>query len=166
MTILRTSKRKSHRWATAALLVAVSLMACRGKGSGQPEYIDELAVLSSGPDGLKVWFALHDAAERPTYGAGQPTLEVFPRECTAFGLSCSRGETPLFQVERSVAIADFRWSKVGVGAFERDVLLFAFPRISTSQFTSEAPKSVEIVVALTSAQGQRIETSKTSTVGR
>ncbi len=92
-----------------------------------PEYIKEIATYREGYESIVVYFILADAYGDMTTCDGSATLIITDEDGALFVVS------PYLDPE------DFYETKSGQGAFERDVLVYSFGRISYSSFLNSRP---------------------------
>jgi hypothetical protein len=94
--------------------------------SNIPDYIKTVAAYKEGSDGIVVYFILADANGEVTTADGMAWVY--------FTDESSGHRRDIHEVKAKVTKSDFRLTKVGQGAFERDAILYSFGRIKYSDF--------------------------------
>jgi len=115
-------------------LLLLALIAC-GLNDNPPEYVKELVAYEEG-DGLIIYFILADASGAMTRARGRASLTITQ---TTWEWDRSLGylreqEQVLYNVTVRVDKSDFRKATVGLGLFQREVILYSFGRIPYSRF--------------------------------
>lgn len=103
--------------------------------TGAPEYIKEIVSYKEGTDGIMVYFILSDTQGRMTKADGDLTLEIY--ESTHEFDSNNNlvpKDTLLYTSHIGVYKAMFTKTKVGMGDFQHDALIFTIGRIAYSSF--------------------------------
>lgn len=94
-----------------------------------PDYIKSVNVYKEGSEGIMIYFILADASGAMTTSDGSVTLTIVPedRDCWAcYG--------DLYNMSYTVKKTNFQKAKVGIGAFEHEVILCSIGRIPYSSF--------------------------------
>ena len=101
-----------------------------------PSYIKRVTAYKEGSDGLFIYIVLADDTGAMTTAVGTLELEISE---TSHGFSRHGGmakqNIPLFSTRIAIRRASFRRSKVGLGAFEHEVIMFSVGRIAYSSFS-------------------------------
>jgi len=134
----------------AALLVCVGLLSgCTTPiHKTMPEYIDEVSAYKEGTDGVKIYFILKDINEYETAYDGHVSMTIE-----------TSTDTPivLYRTSLTVIADDFQQTTRGIGAFNRDALIYEFPRISYSSFLVQPSSEISyanVKITFTTPEGK------------
>lgn len=119
-----------------------------------PSYIKDVVSYKEGSDGFVVYFVLADSNGGMTRSAGRAELTVTVDDSSAVTYTRSA----------SVSVSDFQDTTAGVGAFEHDVVLASFGRITYSALTfppSPIRDTFTIEVKFTTSGGKVLTGSDT-----
>jgi len=118
------------------IMSVMFLSGCAQLNSNPPEYVKNVAAYKEGSDGLVVYFILADASGAMTTSDGEVTLTIFEthNEFSYTTYEIINRDEELFMASLNVKKADFYKTKVGMGAFEHDAIIFSFGRIPYSAF--------------------------------
>jgi hypothetical protein len=117
-------------WALALLL----LLACDRIGplnSAPPSYIKNVAAYKEGSDGIVLYIVLADSQGAMTIASGKLRVEIVE---TTYRHYPEKAEDQLFWSQFPVDRESFRRAKVGMGAFEHELILFTLGRITYDRF--------------------------------
>ena len=120
------------------------LLACEiPLNNNPPSYVDDVVAVKKGIDGFSVYFTLADNNGAETTSDGKVTLLIFDTD--NFNVSVLEKEDDFMkEITESLEIysrtynllkSDFYKTKVGLGSFQRDKILYSFNRIKYSDFT-------------------------------
>ena len=94
-----------------------------------PDYIKSVNVYKEGSEGIMIYFILADASGAMTTSDGSVTLTIVPEDH-----DCWANYGDLYTMSYNVKKTNFQKAKVGVGAFEHEVILCSIGRIPYSSF--------------------------------
>ncbi len=124
-----------------AIVAAVS---CSRLNERPPSYIRDVTAYKEGSDGLMVYFVLADANGAMTTSDGTVSLRITQTRIAVDPHSFQTRQTDehLYSTDFKVKKKEFRKTKVGLGAFERDVILYAVGRIPYSSFAKRPSEPI------------------------
>jgi len=129
---------------------AVLTVLLDGLSNGNPpSYVKDVVAYSEGSDAFMVYFILADSSGNMTTSDGNVELTISE---TVYSYSrysgSSESERVLYFATLDIKSTDFQRGKVGIGAFERDAVLYLLGRIPYSWFSrwpSESSGKVHIL---------------------
>jgi hypothetical protein len=134
----------SQRIRIAIIVVSMAFAcSCGGMSTNHnlPSYVKTVTAYKEGPDGIVVYFVLADAQGSMTTADGAVHIQVNEKMSDGY-------ESNILDVTYPVRASEFVRTKVGMGAFEREVLLFPIGRVTYSQF-KRIPNDERGVIHLT-----------------
>jgi hypothetical protein len=139
ITIQRGATMNRMLLSLGFVAASLLLMACSELmplNNAPPTYIKQVTAYKEGSDGLFIYIILADSSGAMTTASG--TLELHISETrhdfSLYG-GISERNKPLFSTRVAVPRSSFRRAKVGLGAFEHEVIMFPVGRISYSSFS-------------------------------
>ena len=126
------------------------LVACDTKlNSAPPSYVKDITCYKEGSDGIMVYIVLADETGAMTTASGTLKLTILETEHSQ----------PIFSLDLPVQHSLFQRAKVGMGAFEHEVLLLNIGRITYGSFSSppEEMSTGKLMVELTTEDGRIIK---------
>ena len=118
-----------------------------------PTYIKDVVEYEEGTDAIVVYFVLADRNGADTTAAGTVHLQIIQEES---GYLTGTTTTTLFDTILFVSNSDFFKTTVGMGAFERERIIYNFGRITYDQFDrypSGDFASGKVIIEFTTASG-------------
>ena len=143
------------RLITTILLASLWLLAaCDAQlNSAPPSYVKDITCYKEGSDGIMIYIVLADETGAMTTASGTLKMTILESEYSY----------PIFSLDTPVQHSLFQRAKVGMGAFEHEVILLNLGRITYGSF-STPPKEMstgKLVVELTTEDGRVIKGDKT-----
>jgi len=139
------------------------LSGCMPLNSATPSYIKQVTSYKAGSDGLVIYIILADSSGAMTTASGalDLTISETKNEYSNPGGFTER-KSRLFSASLSVQRSTFQKAKVGLGAFEHEVILLSLGRIAYSSF-SAAPKEMtgKILVEFRTEDGHLLKGEST-----
>jgi len=99
--------------------------------SSPPDYVKDVVALKEGSDGIQVYFVLADRNGAETTASGNVYLRVTEDKG---GFITPKTSTTLYERKTSITRSSFYKAQIGMGAFQRDRIIFSFGRVSYSDF--------------------------------
>lgn len=112
----------------ATLLTSLS---CSTSNVSPPEYVKDVVALKEGTDGITIYFVLADNTGTETAAAGDVRLRIVEERGSYL---TDKYEVTLYETSFTVKTSDFQKAKIGIGAFERERLIYYYGRISYDEF--------------------------------
>ena len=124
------------------MLGIMFLSGCAQLNDNPPEYVKDVVAYKEGSEGLMIYFILADASGAMTTSDGKVTLTIYETdiEWSFWRSEFIETEVKLYSASFNVKKQDFRKTKVGIGAFEHEVILCPVGRIEYSSFTKRPSK--------------------------
>ena len=103
-----------------------------------PHYIKNVAAYKEGTDGILIYFILADESGAMTTSDGSVTITVSETisKWSSTNDDYIEKDHVLYSTTIGAKKTDFRKTKIGMGAFERDAIIFPVGRIEYSLFRS------------------------------
>ena len=122
-----------------------------------PTYIKDVVEYEEGTDGIVVYFVLADKNGAETTASGTVYLKIVQEES---GYLTETTITTLYETSLYISKSDFYKVTVGMGAFERERIIYNFGRITYDQFDrypSGDFASGKVIIEFTTASGLVLE---------
>lgn len=118
------------------ILVLLFISGCGQLNDNPPDYVKSVTAYKEGAEGLMIYFILADASGAMTTSDGKVSLTISEtrREWSSWRSGFIETEEELYSIAFSVKKTDFRKTKVGMGAFEHEVILYPIGRVTYSSF--------------------------------
>lgn len=130
-----------------------------------PSYIKEIVVYKEGSDGIVIYIILADVKGEMTTASGQLNLKITEtHNDISINGNMSESNLSLFSSVLQVQKSSFRKTKVGLGAFEHEAILFSIGRVPYSDFTktpSEITGEVKISFITSGSDTRLLEGKET-----
>lgn len=117
--------------------VFLTILSCSNLNDNQPDYIKDLVMYSEGSDGKIIYFILADQSGAMTTSDGFLNLIITGKD--QYG-----SDRKMLHLGLDVQKKHFQKTKIGIGAFARDAIVYSFGRIPYSHF-DYVPNTTTIV---------------------
>ena len=146
-------------WIVTVILIVLGLIGCVSLNENPPNYIKSVVAYKEGP-GLAVYFVLADINGAMTTSDGRATLIISETKLdwdSQYFENIER-ESVLYSNSFVIQKNNFCLTKVGIGAFEHNVILYSFGRIAYSSFRKQPTEMFgKIKLIFQKPDGQIIE---------
>ena len=117
-----------------------------------------MVALKEGAEGLEIYFILADSSGAMTTSDGKVTLTIYETysRWSSWSSKFIERDLPLYSRSFNVKKTDFRKTKVGMGAFEHEVILYPIGRIKYSSFNRKPSEMTGKVKLIFQTPGGRI----------
>ena len=118
------------------IMFFVLFSGCASLNDNSPAYVKEVVAYKEGSEGLMIYFILADSSGSMTTSDGYVTLTISETHSEWSSLTSEYIDTEitLYSASFEVKKTNFQKAKVGVGAFEHEVILCSLGRIDYSSF--------------------------------
>jgi len=135
-------------------------LSCERPNKNEPDYIKDVVAYKEGSDGIFIYFILADARGAMTTARGRVEIVITEKKFVwpEFANKPLESEGILLLEHLNVDYSDFVNTKVGLGAFAREALVFPVGRLKYSNFVS-APKrqTGKVKIKFQTERGKEIE---------
>ena len=117
-------------------IMAMLLVSCGQLNQKPADYVKDVTAYKEGSDGVMIYFILADASGAMTTSDGTVTLTITQTRWAVDPHSYQPTEADVFLYTTNFKVrkSDFQRTKVGIGAFKRDAILYPVGRITYSTF--------------------------------
>ncbi len=125
------------------LLIISLISGCTRLNDNPPTYIKSIVAYKEGADGFMIYFVLADSSGAMTTASGTARLDIceIRKELLPWNNVSTDEEIKLYSVVFNIKNTDFKKTKIGANAFEREAILYPVGRISYSMFDEIPSKS-------------------------
>jgi hypothetical protein len=159
--------RQLHRMLSSALMILVVLMmtSCdlMPLNDAPPSYIKQVTTYKEGSDGIMIYIVLAASNGAMTTSDGEMILEIVEvKNHYDIYRGMSKSRKVLYSAVREVSKKEFIKKKVGIGAFEHEIIMYPIGRLSY-QYFSEKPSELtgEVIVSFKPKNGAEITGNET-----